>query len=416
MRNVLVVGAGLSGLMGALALAEAGYRPLILAKGQGTTHWTGGTIDIWGNTNGVELGVHLVQVIEKQTDHPYAYMGLDGIEDALSRFRALMERARYPYVGNLERNIYLPSAAGALRPTAYMPITMVGGDMRLGGSLLLAGFRELRDFFPAMIAANLQSQGITARSTYLEVPERFRRIDYTTRIFANLFDQPDFRREIGQQLRAIRGDAKRIGLPAVLGLKDAPGVVQDLQSLSGAQIFEISTLPPSVPGMRLYSIFQQAIEAAGGRLQIGSEVVGSASENGKLTSISTAAAARKQQHQVRGVLLTTGGVAGGGIRTDFEGKIWETALDLPLLTPETRAGWFATRFIDQGGHPIFRTGVVTNKQFQPLDRASKVIYSNVVAAGSILACSDPVHDRALTGLALTTGWQAGQQLATLLGN
>ena len=34
--------------MGALALAEAGLRPLVLAKGQGATHWTGGTIDVWG--------------------------------------------------------------------------------------------------------------------------------------------------------------------------------------------------------------------------------------------------------------------------------------------------------------------------------------------------------------------------------
>ena len=48
MRDTIVIGAGLAGLMGALALAEAGRKPLVLAKGQGATHWTSGTIDVWG--------------------------------------------------------------------------------------------------------------------------------------------------------------------------------------------------------------------------------------------------------------------------------------------------------------------------------------------------------------------------------
>jgi len=34
MRDTIVIGAGLAGLMGALALAEAGRRPLVLAKGK----------------------------------------------------------------------------------------------------------------------------------------------------------------------------------------------------------------------------------------------------------------------------------------------------------------------------------------------------------------------------------------------
>lgn len=53
MRTTIVIGAGLSGLMGALALAEAGLHPLLLAKGQGATHWTAGTIDVWGAMNGL---------------------------------------------------------------------------------------------------------------------------------------------------------------------------------------------------------------------------------------------------------------------------------------------------------------------------------------------------------------------------
>ena len=44
--DVIVIGAGLSGLLGGIRLAEAGRRVLLLAKGHGTTHWSNGTIGI----------------------------------------------------------------------------------------------------------------------------------------------------------------------------------------------------------------------------------------------------------------------------------------------------------------------------------------------------------------------------------
>ncbi|MCZ7542112.1 MAG: hypothetical protein M5R40_00570 [Anaerolineae bacterium] len=48
------------------------------------------------------------------------------------------------------------------------------------------------------------------------------------------------------------GSAARVGFPAVLGLYDAARVQAVLADALGAPVFEITTLPPSVPGMRLY--------------------------------------------------------------------------------------------------------------------------------------------------------------------
>src|SRR5215212_1008252 len=99
MRDTIVIGAGLAGLMGALALAEAGRKPLLVAKGQGATHWTSGTIDVWGVEGAAEPLAALRELVTSRPDHPYVRVGVDGVEAALSRFRALMEAARYPYVG-----------------------------------------------------------------------------------------------------------------------------------------------------------------------------------------------------------------------------------------------------------------------------------------------------------------------------
>ena len=415
MRDTIVIGAGLAGLMGALALAEAGRAPLLLAKGQGATHWTGGTIDVWGGADSPRAA--LAELIAQQPDHPYARAGVSGVAEALDRFRALMEAAHYPYVGSLDGNVLLPTALGALRPAALLPATMVAGDARLGRGdhggppLLIAGFRELRDFFPPLAAANLSAQGITARGVYLKLPPVQRRLDFNTRSFAQLFDDPAFRQDVGRQLRELKGDATRIGLPAVLGLRDPLGVVADLQRLSGAQIFEIPTLPPSVPGMRLFAIFQDAITKAGGRIQIGSAVVRCVDADDRLIAVYTEAAAREQEHRAQAFLLATGGVAGGGVRTDHTGDVWETALGLPLQAPNGRGEWFAPRFLAEGGHPIYRAGVAVDQQLRPLDGARRRIYQNVTVAGSALAGADPVRERCYSGLALATGWMAGRLLS-----
>ena len=411
MHDTIVIGAGLAGLMGALALAEAGHRPLVLAKGQGATHWTGGTIDVWGADGERGLQAELGHLIAERPDHPYARVGIEGIAEAVERFRTLMAAARYPYVGGLERNVLLPTALGALRPTALMPVTMAAGDVRLGGELLLAGFRELRDFFPPLAAANLAAQGIAARGVYLQLPPIQRRLDFSTRTFAQLFEDPGFREDVGRQLRALKGDATRIGLPAVLGLRDPLGVVAELQDLCGAQVFEIPTLPPSVPGMRLFTIFRDAIAHAGGRLQIGSEVLRGVGTDGRLTTVYSEAAAREQEHHANGFLLATGGIAGGGVRTDHTGAVWETALGLPLRAPESRGAWFAAQFLDEHGHPIYRAGVRTDEQLRPLDHQGRVVYENVAVAGAALAGADPVRERCYSGLAIATGWRAGKMLS-----
>jgi glycerol-3-phosphate dehydrogenase subunit B len=410
---MIVIGAGLSGLMGALALAEAGLRPLVLAKGQGATHWTAGTIDVWGADERSPREA-LQALGESRPRHPYALIGAHAVENAIARFRALTEVARYPYVGGLDRNVLLPTAAGALRPVALLPVTMAAGDVRLGGEVLIAGFHELRDFYPPFIAANLAAQGIAARGIYLTTPPAFRRHEYTTVTFAHMFDDPTFRSDIGRQLRAHRGDATRIGLPAILGLRDPLGAVAHLQHESGAQVFEIPTLPPSVPGIRLFALFQHAIEQHGGRLQIGSEVNHGDGQNRLLTTIWSEAAARQQEHRVERALLATGGVAGGGIRTDHTGIVRETALDLPVRAPANRADWFAPRFLDPHGHAVYTAGVATDARLRPLGADDEVVYDNVAVAGATLAGTDTVRERSRSGVSLATGWAAGRILAGLV--
>ncbi len=413
MRDTIVIGAGLAGLMGALALAEAGRRPLVLATGYGTTHWGNGTIDVWGQptTGGPRAAV--AAVIASDPDHPYARTGVVGLEAACARFRQVMQAAAYPFVGDLLSDIVIPTALGGFRRAALVPRTMSAGALKAGDRVLIAGFRQLRDFFPPLMAQNLRSQGIAARGVYVELPPVSRSLDFTTRTLAQYFDDDAFRAHVGAQLAHLRGDASHIGLPAVLGMRQPLEVIAELERHSGAQIFEVATLPPSVPGMRIAGILERAIVAAGGRIQIGSAVLRGVAADDRLTDVVSEAAAREQHHRVTRCLLASGGIAGGGVRTDQTGAVWETALGLPLAAPAARRTWFASRSLDPRGHAIFRAGVLSDDRLRPLDQRGHVVYRNVTVAGGALAGADTMRERSRSGVALATGWAAGSRLATV---
>ncbi len=414
--DTIVIGAGIAGMLAAIGRAEAGERVLSLSKGHGATHWAAGCLDLFDIGAGDPLA-EIESLIAVHPDHPYALVGVDAVQAGAGRLRAACEAGGYPLVGSLRRNLQMPTAVGALRTTCLVPATMAAGDARQlprsgdgSGPLLIAGFHELRDFFPPLVAANLCALGFAAEGVYLQVPPTERTLDFGTVSFARLFDRPTFRADVGRQLRQLvqRGRYSRIGMPAVLGLDNATQVVSDLQAAAGALIFEIPTLPASVPGMRLYRALETALQRIGGRIQIGAFVRHAEGRGNRLEAIYSEAAAREQRHAAARYVLSTGGIAGGGVRADHAGNLVETALGLPLRTPNARADWFAARFLNETGHPVFRTGVAADASLRPLDAAGQVIYENVAVAGSALAGCDPIREGALEGIAAATGWKAGQ--------
>ncbi len=430
--DTIVIGAGITGLMAALGRAERGERVLLLAKGHGTTHWASGCVDLLDADDDPLAAI--TRLAAERPEHPYAIAGIDALEQGLARLRAACEAAGYPLVGSATRTLLLPTAVGALRPTALVPATMAAGESRQladGRPTLIAGLHELRDFFPPVIAANLRAQGLAADSAYLAMPPTERHREFGPMIFARLFEQAEFRAQIGGQLaeHVRRGGYARIGLPGILGLKGAATAVRDLQARAGALIFEIPTLPTSVPGARIFHALEGALLAAGGRVQIGSLVqraegtleheghemgeehagreMGEEHADGRLVSVYSEAAAREQRHRARRWVLATGGVLGGGLRAEHDGELRETALGLPVRAPNSRGDWFDPRFLAEGGHPIFQAGVAVDAQLRPLDAAGRVVYGNLAVAGGSLAGYDPIREGCLEGVAIATGWRAG---------
>jgi glycerol-3-phosphate dehydrogenase subunit B len=126
-------------------------------------------------------------------------------------------------------------------------------------------------------------------------------------------------------------------------------------------------------------------------------------EGDKLAWVATSTSARPLRHRAHTYLLATGGFLGGGFNSDHTGQSWETVFNLPLSLPSNRGQWFRPEFLDPAGHPIFQGGVQVNPTWQPVNAQGQKLYSNLWAAGNLLAHADAIRTRSREGLALATG-------------
>ena len=405
--DAVVIGAGTAGLVAGARLAEGGARVCVLAKGVGSTHLAPGTIDVLGYApeRVDDPARALGDLIAARPDHPYAFLGVDAVAEALRWFGEHVAQGPLPayrYAGGLERNHLLPTAVGALRPSTLVPETMAGGDAPSLGRVCVVGSRVLRDFHAALCAANLAKAGIEARAIEIEI--EVERADQNALGLARRFDDPAWRAAFAAQLVAVLGADERVALPAVLGSKDPDGVRTDLEKRLGRPVFEIPTLPPSVPGMRMFEILRSTLRGAGGRLVLGSEVVGAERENGRVTAVNAHASGRDVRYVAPSFVLATGGFASGGIELDSRWVTREGALDLPLRgLPGPGEPRFTSTYLAE--QPMARVGVAVDAQL----RAEGA--ENVVVAGAAL----PWRELSGEGIALASGYRAASTILSQAG-
>ncbi len=421
MIDLLVIGAGLSGLCAALKATEAGLRVRVVAKGLGAHHWGAGTVDLLGYAPGDAYAVPnpFAAFARLAPQHPYNLLGAERVRAALRDFQRLALACGLPYAGapDLGHNILLPSPVGAVRPVFLAPEAQRKGDVQEGGPMLIVGFEGYRDFYPHLIAENLNKQGVVARAAFLPWETLTDQIDRNNAHLATGLDEPGRARRLGHALKPLAQPGERIGLPALLGMARHAEVVAELEAVTGAPVFEIPTLPPSIPGMRLYQALRARLFAAGTRVETNMEVIGFQAqqpahdeEPGRVEWVETESSARPLRHRAQQFVLATGGVLGGGFHSDHTGRFWETIFDLPLTVPQERRAWFRPQFLDPQGQPVFRGGVRVDERLQPLRADGAPVYANVWAVGGALAEADPILERSLEGIAIATGIAAAERI------
>jgi glycerol-3-phosphate dehydrogenase subunit B len=412
--DVVVLGAGLAGLVAAVRLAEAGLRVVTVAKGYGSLRLSPATIDILGyRPEPVDSpAAELPGFAETHPEHPYALISPDVLAESVRWLKEHVDT--YAYVGDPGANMLLPTAIGVPRPSAVVPETMAGGDLRGIGPVAIAGLGVLKDFHAALAAENLQAataaygRTVEARPVLLNPPTGGL-ADVGAPALARLFEDAAFRVAVAAELRAaVRGE-EAVGLPAVLGMDQARSVWTELQQAVGRPVFEIPTaVPPSVPGMRLARALQGRLRQAGGRFVLGAQATGPELRNGKLAGVRIGSAARVTPRMCRWVVLATGGLASGGITVDTSGVASERALGLPVHAPGPDQTGFDPSYL--GEHPMETAGLRVDSALRPVGPNGEPVYQNVYAAGAVISGARPWREKSGDGISLSTGYLAADAI------
>jgi glycerol-3-phosphate dehydrogenase subunit B len=404
--DVVVLGCGVAGLTAAIRLAEGGARVCVLAKGVGSTHLAPGTVDVLGHAPDRvdEPKAALASFVAAHPGHPYATVGWESVEPATEWFAARIESGPQPgyrYVGNLDRNHLLPTAVGAIRPSALVPETMADGDARSQAPVCVIGFRAMRDFHASLCAGNLRRAGFESRGIELDLDVG--RVEINALTLARRLDDPRMRATLVGELAILLRPDERLALPAVLGLRDPYSVWSELRERLGRPVFEIPTLPPSVPGIRIYNALLAALRAAGGRFVLGAEVIGVERTGEHVSAVRAHTSGRDTVVGARWIVLATGGFASGGIELGSDWQTREQVLGLAMRgVPDPGEPRFSADSL--GEHPISRAGVAVDSSL----RAEGT--ENVFVAGAALAGAVPWQEGSGEGIALSTGSAAARSI------
>jgi glycerol-3-phosphate dehydrogenase subunit B len=412
--DTVVIGAGLAGLTAALRLADAGQRVTVLAKGVGATHLAPPTIDILGYANGPvdNPAQALPEFAAANPQHPYRQLSSELLRASLDWFKTRL--ADHGYRGGLDENFFVPTAVGAVKPTALLPETMTAGDLRAGGRFVFVGLRGLKDFFPSYLADNVAGAPgpggapVTTRVVELAPPLGAAR-DVSSVGFARRFERPDFREAVLTELGRNLVPGEIVGFPAVLGIGGAREVWRELETRLGHAVFEVPTLPPSVPGIRVYETMTSALRSQGARLVIGSTVAGAEAGNGRLGGVVAHTAGRPLTYRARSFVLATGGFASAGLELDSSGSVREPVFDLPVAgLPGQNEPLFGPGYFDE--HALSRAGVPVDESRRPVDAEGAPVYENLHAAGATLAGAVPWREGSGNGLSLASGYAAASAI------
>jgi glycerol-3-phosphate dehydrogenase subunit B len=411
--ELLVIGRGMAGMAAALFAVNRGLSTVQVGM-TGELIFASGLLDLFGVYPLSEkkpwddpwAGIDLL--VQDVPNHPYARLKREEIQGAFEEVLSFLEAHGLPYCSQDGRNSQVMTPAGTIKRTYCVPKTMWNGVQALKEKrpCLLVDFMGLHDFSARQIVDTMRNEWPNLRSVRVPFPSPGHVKDLITgEMTAHALEGSNNRERLVKDLQPHLKDAQALGMPAILGLKRSHEIVADLEERIGVPVFEIPTLPISVPGLRLNDTFTRGLFAKGVTIfhQYGVLEVSETSSGDFQLSIGKNLSKRKIR--TKAIILASGRFLGKGLKADRK-QVYETIFDLPLYQPADRNEWHRQDFLDPKGHPINRAGVEIDNNFQPVDRTGRPVYQNLFAAGSILAHQDWMRMKCGSGLAIATAYGA----------
>ncbi|MBI9083214.1 MAG: glycerol-3-phosphate dehydrogenase subunit GlpB [Desulfobacterales bacterium] len=409
--RLMVIGAGMAGMAAALFAARRGIAT-VQAGLTGETLYASGLFDLYGVSPGTRMLIDdpwqgLKRLRQDHPRHPFGLVSDHQIRSAMDLLTRFLDEAGHPYRGYPDQNARVITPVGTIKRTFRVPATMWAGVTALEtkAPCLIVDVKGLRGFSAKQIVSTLKPSWPDLTAASIDLPRENRMGPKYAEHIARGLEVEAGRRELAEAIAPHLGQAKAVGLPAILAIHGTETVRKALGQMLGVPVFEIPTMPPAISGIRLKEAFDAHMPALGvntfyqhtvhaiSRLKDGRFVL----EIGRTEPETTVVA----EH----VLLATGRFLGKGLVAGRQG-IGESLFDLPVSQPENRGCWHRETFLDPRGHAINLAGVETDDRFRPVTADGRPVYDNLYAAGSILAHQDWIRTKSGTGLAVATAYGA----------
>ncbi|WP_419176368.1 glycerol-3-phosphate dehydrogenase subunit GlpB [Desulfosediminicola sp.] len=412
-----VIGSGLTGMAAAIFAINRGISTS-LAGNTGAIAYTTGYLDLLGKADSNSPLSNdpwhaLASLRSSQPRHPLSRVSDEEIRAGFDEFTAFIGSCGIKYGTPQERNVMALTPAGTSKPTFSVPATMQAGVEAFAAKskCTIVDFKGLRGFSARQCVANLQKEWPLLKARRVTFPNMEHGEIYAE-VMARALEVPANREALAEEIKKVAGDSEVIGMPAVLGMHKPDQVMADLARLIGVPIFEIPTMPPSVPGIRLREMFEQVFPEKGLTLVPQQKVTNVEFGRDGIT-LSLRDNFGPIDIVAKTVLLATGRFLSGGLQAHHDG-ITEPLLGLHVNQPENRDDWYSHNYLDKAGHSIHLSGIEVDDQFHPIDADGKVIDQRLFAAGVILAHQDWIRGRCGAGVALATAYRAVNEAHKLL--
>jgi glycerol-3-phosphate dehydrogenase subunit B len=385
--DVIVIGAGAAGLTAAAWLAEQDLRVALVTAGEPTACLSTGCIDVCSRDDDPLTGIAGLP-----EEHPFHRVAPETLRQSLDDFRQMMADMDMPYEGTLEKNRRVLSAIGTFKTTCLVPVTMQASPQSDDEKIHLITFTGLKDFYPGYLLSRFRNASFSSYDA---------RVSSTMGIAGNFEDSAFLETFLlWLEKQNIRED--KIAFPAVLGLESASSVLKQIESRLGRPVFEIPTLPPSMPGRRLFNGMKDHLRRRGGVIYWNWPVVGVEKSGRQIEAVTTETQGRPNSLNARAFILATGSFVGGGLYAKRD-RIVEKVFDLPVSAPDDRDAWFDQDYFSVN-HGIGQAGIAVDDAFCP----AGCPWNNIFVCGSILAYTETLKNGCGHGFAIATGRAAAR--------
>ena len=400
--DTVIMGGGLSGLTCGIALAKRGQRVTIVAGGQSTLMFNGGSMELLGNVDGKDVTAPLEAISTLPQSHPYSKIGAERLADIADEAKQLLADAGIEMEGNADANHWRITPMGIAKP-AWLTLSE---NLRIDDLSNLPAKRValmcIRGFFDqpnGMLAQGLRNLGFDVQS-----------IEFTTDDITSLRRSPSEMRatslakhlvsnnalqRVADQINALAADVDLVILPSVLGQTDGNDF-KTLQGMCNKPLRLVATLPPAVAGMRMHTLLRHYFKMLGGNYLTGDNAIGGSFEGDKLLNVTTAKL-DGMPLRANNFVLATGSFVSRGLAANYE-RVFEPIFDLDVDADADREQW--TRFGVMEPQAYFRYGVATDSSLRCLKQGKPI--TNLHAIGSILSGHDAIKMGDGTGVSLLT--------------